>query len=246
MKIDIITIFPQVLTSPFAEGIVHRACEKGLVEIGTTNLREFTTDRHKTTDDLPFGGGGGMVMKPEPIFKAAHSLINNSSSQPRTILLSPQGRTLDQTLCNQLSQENHLILICGRYSGVDERVRKHLITDEISIGDYILSGGEVCAMVLVEAVVRLLPGALGNEESAQEDSFQSGLLGGPRYTRPQEFQGLPIPEILLSGDHEKVRVWRRKEALLRTLLRRPDLLERNKLTEEDQAILEKIRNGSAD
>lgn len=264
MKIDLITIFPKMFTSPYEEGIVHRAVQKGLVEIRIVNLRDFTQDRHKVTDDLPFGGGGGMVMKPEPIFKAVKSCLEerinrvdpiesdgktqskDSFSQPKIILLSPQGRTLDQNLCNHLAQEKHLLLICGRYSGVDERVREHLVTDEISIGDYILSGGEVCAMVLVEAVTRLLPGALGNEESAQEDSFQSGLLDGPRYTRPRNFQGHQTPEILFSGDHEKIKVWRRKESLKRTLRLRPDLLEKEGLTEEDLKLVKKINNGRAD
>ena len=269
MKIDIVTIFPNMFTSPFAEGIVFRAIQKGLVEIRMINLRDFTTDPHKTTDDLPFGGGGGMVMKPEPIFKAVQSCmdqrcepqrgshqpctpsgsgrseriqtIESDENKPRIILLSPQGRTLDQSLCNILSKEKHLILICGRYSGVDERVREHLITDEISIGDYILSGGEFCAMILVEAMVRLIPGALGNEESAQEDSFQSGLLDGPRFTRPQNFEGHSIPEILLSGDHEKIKVWRRRESLKRTLRFRPDLIEKAELTEEDRGLLKNIK-----
>jgi tRNA (guanine37-N1)-methyltransferase len=215
-------------------------------------LRDFTQDRHKTTDDLPFGGGGGMVMKPDPIFKAVEAIRNQRMDQneksgmntasPRIILLSPQGRTLNQTLCNQFSQEEHLILICGRYSGVDERVRKHLVTDEISIGDYILSGGEICAMVLVETVIRLIPGALGNEESSNEDSFQSGLLDGPRYTRPQNYQGLRIPNILVSGDHSKVKDWKRREVLRRTLLKRPDLLKNIRLTDDDRKILKRFEN----
>ncbi|RME80508.1 MAG: tRNA (guanosine(37)-N1)-methyltransferase TrmD [Caldilineae bacterium] len=235
MRIDIFTIFPQMFESPFAESIIKRAQEKGLVEIHTHNIRDWATDRHKTTDDTPYGGGGGMVMKPEPIFAAVEA-IKGEGKCP-VILLSPQGRVLTQRVVEELAREEWLMFICGRYEGVDERVREHLVTDEISIGDYVLSGGEPAAIVVVDAIVRLLPGALGYERSALEDSHATGLLEGPHYTRPLEFRGWRVPEILRSGHHARVAEWRRRQALLRTLARRPDLLARAPLTAEERAWL---------
>jgi len=232
MRIDIFTIFPEMFQSPFDASIIKRAREKGLVDIHAWNLRDWTTDKHKTTDDTPYGGGGGMVMKPEPIFAAVED-IRGEDDAP-VILLTPQGRLFTQEVAEELAAYDRLLFICGRYEGVDERVRQHLATDEISIGDYVLSGGELAAMVIVDAVVRLLPGALGYEHAASEDSHATGLLEGPHYTRPLTFRGWEVPEILRSGHHANVAQWRRQQALLRTLDRRPDLLARAPLTAEDK------------
>ncbi len=238
MRIDILTIFPEMFQSPFDASIIKRAREKGLVEIHAHNLRDWTTDRHKTTDDTPYGGGGGMVMKPEPIFAAVES-IKGEEDIP-VILLTPQGRLFTQEVAEELARHDRLLFICGRYEGVDERVRAHLATDEISIGDYVLSGGELAAMVIVDAVVRLLPGALGYERAAAEDSHATGLLEGPHYTRPPEFRGWAIPQVLTSGHHARVAEWRRKQALKRTLERRPDLLSRAPLSEQDKKWLREM------
>jgi len=235
MRIDIITLFPEMFQGAFDASIIKRAIEKGLVDIQLHNIRDWTTDRHKTTDDKPYGGGGGMIMKPEPIFAAVEE-VRLTSDCP-VILLSPQGRRFTQSIAQELSQYNRLILICGRYEGMDERVRLHLTTDEISIGDYVLSGGELAAMVVTDSVVRLLPGALGYESAAVEDSHATGLLEGPHYTRPLNFRGWIVPEILRSGHHANVAKWRRLQALKRTLERRPDLLHRAQLTEADKEIL---------
>ncbi len=239
MRIDILTLFPEMFAGPFQESILKIAQERGRVEIRVSNLRDYTTDRHQVTDDYQYGGGAGMVMKPEPWFRALRAL--SQGSRPRVILLSPQGRQFDQKAANELMQHEHLLLLCGRYKDVDERVRAGLADEEISIGDYVLSGGELAAMVLVDCVVRLLPGVLSDLDSALGDSFQSGLLDYPHYTRPPEFEGWKVPEILLSGNHEAVRHWRRKEALRRTLQRRPELLESFEKTEEDEALLGELR-----
>jgi len=228
---------------PFEESIIKRAQQKGIVEIHLHNLRDFTTDRHRTVDDAPFGGGAGMVMKVEPVYRALNHIKKELKKEGKVILLSPQGRKLTQELVAELKEENSLILICGRYEGVDERVREHLIDKEISIGDYVLSGGELPAMVLVDALVRLLPGAVGNERSVREDSFYRGLLDYPQYTRPAEFMGWKVPEVLRSGDHQKIEEWRRIQMLKRTLQRRADLLEKAKLTLEERKYLEEIKKG---
>jgi len=228
---------------PFEESIIKRAQQKGIVEIHLHNLRDFTTDRHRTVDDAPFGGGAGMVMKVEPIYRALNHIKKELKKEGKVILLSPQGRKLTQELVAELKEENSLILICGRYEGVDERVREHLIDKEISIGDYVLSGGELPAMVLVDALVRLLPGAVGNERSVRENSFYRGLLDYPQYTRPAEFMGWKVPEVLRSGDHQKIEEWRRIQMLKRTLQRRADLLEKAKLTPEERKYLEEIKKG---
>ncbi|RLE11693.1 tRNA (guanosine(37)-N1)-methyltransferase TrmD [Candidatus Aerophobetes bacterium] len=241
MRIDIITLFPSMFKGPFEESIIKRAQQKGIVEIHLHNLRDFTTDRHRTVDDAPFGGGAGMVMKVEPIYRALNHIKKELKKEGKVILLSPQGRKLTQELVAELKEENSLILICGRYEGVDERVREHLIDKEISIGDYVLSGGELPAMVLVDALVRLLPGAVGNERSVREDSFYRGLLDYPQYTRPAEFMGWKVPEVLRSGDHQKIEEWRRIQMLKRTLQRRADLLEKAKLTPEERKYLEEIK-----
>lgn len=239
MRIDILSLFPNMFSGPFEEGIIKRARERGLVDIRIVNIRDYTTDRHRTADDRPFGGGPGMVLKPEPIFAAVEAIKGEGES--RVILTTPQGRLFTQEYAKELSQEDHIIIICGRYEGVDERVREALVTDPISIGDYVLSGGELAAMVMVDAIVRLIPGVLGNEESIKRDSFWRGLLGYPQYTRPASFRGMKVPDVLLSGHHEMIERWRKKESLRRTLLYRPDLLQNADLDEEDLKLLEEIR-----
>lgn len=235
MRIDILTLFPEMFRGPFDESIVRRAADKGLVEIRFHNIRDFSTDKHRTVDDAPFGGGPGMVMKPDPVFAAVESL--EMAAGTAVVLLSPQGRLFNQRVAEELAVNQHLVLLCGHYEGVDERVREHLITDELSIGDYILTGGEIPAMVVVDAVVRLLPGALGSEDSIRTDSLSSGLLQFPLYTRPADFRGWRVPDILLSGNHEEIARWRRRLSLVRTLERRPDLLEAAELTEQERVEL---------
>lgn len=235
MRIDILTLFPGMFRGPFEESIVKRAVEKGLVQIHISDIRGFTEDKHRTVDDSPFGGGAGMVMKPGPLFAAVESLGLPPGSP--VVLLSPQGRLFSQKIAGELAAQERLALICGHYEGVDERVRQHLISDELSIGDYILTGGEIPAMVLVDAVVRLLPGAVGSEESIRTDSLSSGLLQYPLYTRPADFRGWRVPDILLSGNHQEIAHWRRWQSLLRTAERRPELLEGAELTEEERGEL---------
>jgi tRNA (guanine37-N1)-methyltransferase len=233
MRFDIVTIFPAMVREAFREGLLHRAREKGLIDVKVHDLRDWSTDRHRTVDDTPFGGGGGMVLRPEPIFAAVEALkarptgSGRAGENERTVvaLMCPQGRRLDQKEVRRLSEEcDRLIMICGRYEGVDERVREHLVDLEISIGDYVLSGGELPALVVVEAVTRLIPGALGRSDSALQDSFSSGLLDFPHYTRPAEFRGWRVPDVLLSGDHGAVARWRREKSIERTRQRRPDLV----------------------
>jgi tRNA (guanine37-N1)-methyltransferase len=240
MRFDVLTLFPELFSSFLKETILGRAVKAGLVDIRLVNIRSFARGRHLVTDDRPFGGGEGMVMKPGPISRALES-IDRTKDRSLVLLLTPQGRTFDQPLAWDLSGMEQLILICGRYEGVDERIRTTCVDMELSIGDYVLSGGEMAAMVVMDAVSRLVPGVLGGEKSAQEDSFEDGLLEYPQYTRPRVFKNQEVPEILLSGDHEKIRVWRRTESLKRTLERRPDLLEKARLTEEDKRILAKLR-----
>ncbi|MGB9742025.1 MAG: tRNA (guanosine(37)-N1)-methyltransferase TrmD [candidate division WOR-3 bacterium] len=234
MRIDIVSIFPEFFVGPFECGPTRIAREKGLLEIGIVNPRDFTTDLHRTVDDYPFGGGAGMVMKPEPLFLAVESVKKPDS---RVVLLSPQGERFNQRLARRFSQIAHLILICGRYKGVDERVRVLLIDQELSIGDFVLAGGEAAALVVIEAIARLLPGAVGDEDSVASDSFENGLLDCPVYTRPREFRGLGVPEVLLSGNHAAVARWRRQQALLNTARRRPDLLKEVNLTDEEKQFL---------
>ena len=240
------TIFPGMFVSPFAESIIGRAQKQGLVDIGVHDIRDYAHDRHRSVDDYAFGGGPGMVMKPEPLFEAVEAIRASSGldEAARVVLLSPQGRTLTQSVVEELARHRDLVLICGRYEGVDERVRRHLATDEISIGDYVLGGGELAAMVVIDAVSRLVPGVVGSLESTQDDSFTTGLLQHPQYTRPAEFRGWPVPEVLLSGDHAEVARWRRRESLRRTFLRRPDLLESAQLSEEDRGFIETLRGGA--
>ena len=240
MRFDVLTLFPELFSAFLKETILGRAVKAGVVDIRLVNIRSFARGRHLVADDTPFGGGQGMVMKPGPISRALES-IDRTKDRSLVLLLTPQGRTFDQPLAWDLSRMEQLILICGRYEGVDERIRTTCVDMELSIGDYVLSGGEIAAMVVMDAVSRLVPGVLGGEKSAQEDSFEDGLLEYPQYTRPRVFKNQEVPEILLSGDHEKIRVWRRTESLKRTLERRPDLLEKAALTEEDKRILAKLR-----
>jgi len=227
-----------MIDEPLNASILGRAQDSGLVRIQVHDLRDFTTDRHRVTDDAPYGGSQGMVMKYEPFAAAVHHCRSEGPGRSRVILMSPQGRCLSQALAWELSREKHLVVLCGRYEGVDERVRQGLVDDEISIGDFVLSGGELPALILVDAVVRLIPGALGDPDSSLEDSFTDGTLEGPHYTRPRECDGWVVPELLVSGDHERVRLWRRQQALVRTMVRRPDLFARLYLGEDDRSLLE--------
>jgi len=236
MIFDILTLFPGLFSSPFNESIVGKAWSRGLIRIRLHNIRDYALDKHQMTDDRPFGGGEGMVMKPEPIVAALDDLAMDGPA-PHVVLLSPQGGLLHQDTALRLSRLPRLIMICGRYEGVDERVARHFVHEEISIGDYVLTGGELAAMILVDAITRLIPGALGNADSPWSESFTGPMLECPQYTRPQEFRGHKVPEVLLSGNHEVIRRWRRGQALLRTRVRRPDLFVRLQLSGEDLALL---------
>jgi len=226
MRIEIVTLFPEICRAPLSESMMKRAQEKGILELHIRNLRDWTTDKHHVVDDAPFGGGQGMVMKPEPIFAAVEDLKSRVEDlKSKIVLMSPAGRRLDQELAKRLSQEPRLIIISGHYEGVDHRIIEHLIDLEISIGDYVLTNGAIAAVVLVDAIVRLLPGALGHEQSAADDSFSEGLLEAPQYTRPAEFRGWKVPEVLLSGNHAEIARWRQEQAVKRTRQNRPDLLK---------------------
>jgi|Deesub1362A_J573_1020465.scaffolds.fasta_scaffold00027_125 tRNA (guanine37-N1)-methyltransferase len=241
MHIAVITIFPEIFKAYLNESIMKKALNKEIVKIDIHNLRDFTSDKHKTVDDYPYGGGPGMVMKPEPLSNAIRH-IKSDGIDTLTIMLTPQGRLFTQKVAEELSAEKRrLLLICGRYEGIDERIRETLVDDEISIGDYVLTGGELPALVIIDAVVRLLPGAVGDENSLREESFSWGILDYPHYTRPPEWQGLKVPEVLLSGNHKQIALWRRKEALKRTLKRRPDLIEKARLSEEDYKLISEIK-----
>ena len=222
MKIDVLTLFPEMFVGPLDVSIVQRARKAGLLDLRVHNLRDWTHDRHKTVDDRPFGGGAGMVMKPEPIFEAVESLAGENT---HVVLLAPTGRPFRQAIARELARQEHALFICGSYEGVDERVREALVDDELSIGDYVLTNGGLPAMVIIDALTRLLPGALGDDESAQDESFSAGLLEYPHYTRPAEFRGMKVPEVLLSGHHAEIEKWRSEEARCRTAERRPDLLD---------------------
>jgi len=242
MRIDVLTIFPEVIRCGVDYSIVKRAREKELVSVLVHDLRDFTEDKHRTTDEPPYGGGAGMVMKPEPIFRAVEQIKNEYwTDQSRTILLSPQGEIFTQEKAVEFSKCPHIVFICGHYEGVDERVREHLVSDEVSIGDYVLTGGELPALVVMDAVIRLVPGVLGAEQSALEESFSEGLLEYPQYTRPADFRGWRVPDVLLSGHHAEIAKWRRMQSLKRTLERRPDLLEKAHLTREDRKLLEELK-----
>jgi len=244
MRIDILTLFPQMFEVPFGFGIFKRAVDNGLVSLNLYNIRDYTHDKHHTADDYPYGGGAGMVLKPEPIFKAVEAIkagVQDEEAELPVVLLTPQGRPFSQQIAGELSQNRHLVFICGHYEGVDERVREHLATDEISIGDYVLTGGEVPALVVVDAVLRLLPGVLGSEESLLEDSHASGLLEYPQYTRPEDYRGWKVPEVLLSGNHARIAKWRREQIIRRTQERRPELLNKANLGLEDKQMVERLK-----
>jgi len=240
MRFDIITIFPEMFESMFSSGIVKKALERGLLQVNIHNLRDYADNKHQQVDDRPFGGSAGMVLKPEPIFSAVDHIRADNTAP--VYLLSPQGKQFDSNMANKLAEMSQIILICGRYDGVDERVIQNLVTEEISIGDYILSGGEPAAWVVIDAAARFIPGVVGKSESVEQDSFFSGLLDYPQYTRPREFKGMNVPEILFSGDHKKIEQWRRKKILQKTWLQRADLLQNQKMSSEDIKILKEIKS----
>lgn len=250
MRVDVLTLFPEMFEGVFGTSILGKAQTKGLVSLNAVNFRNYATNKHNTVDDTPYGGGGGMVLKPDPIFAAVEDVLEKRSKEseaasakpPRIILMCPQGEKFTQKKAEELVQEDHLIFICGHYEGYDERIREFLVTDEISIGDYVLTGGELPAMVAIDSVARLIPGVLGNETSAVTDSFSTGLLEYPHYTRPPEFRGMKVPDVLLSGHHLNIDAWRREQSLIRTLERRPDMLDTAELTEKERIWLDKLRS----
>ena len=251
MQFEVFTLLPEVFPSYIDTSIIKRARERGLITVRVHNIRDYTRDKHHTTDDTPFGGGGGMVMKPDPVFEAVETVLGINSADPTPpesaanipiILLTPQGRVFNQSIAQELSGHSHIVLICGRYEGIDERIREHLVTDEISIGDYVLTGGELPALILIDAISRLLPDVLGDPTGAQDDSHAMGLLEYPHYTRPPEFRGWKVPDILLSGAHAKIDKWRRQQALLRTFNKRPDMLEKTELSKEDRKFIESLKS----
>ena len=251
MQFEVFTLLPEVFPSYLETSIIKRARERELINVRVHNIRDYTHDKHHMTDDTPYGGGGGMVMKPDPVFEAIETVLglNAEPTQPKPdsnipiILLTPQGRVFNQSIAQELSQHSHIVLLCGRYEGIDERIREHLVTDEISIGDYVLSGGELPALILIDAISRLLPDVLGDPTGAQDDSHAMGLLEYPHYTRPPEFRGWKIPDVLLSGAHAKIDKWRREQALLRTFKKRPDMLEKAELSKEDRKFVEGLKTG---
>jgi len=241
MQFDIVTIFPSMIEAGLGEGVVSRGVERGLLDVAVHDLRRWTTDRHRTVDDVPYGGGPGMVMKAEPLMRAVSEIRETRGTPDSVVLLSPQGRTFTQAEAERLGRLERIVLLCGRYEGMDERVRDMVATEEISIGDYVLSGGELAALVIVDAVSRLVPGVVGDEQSVAQDSFSRGLLDYPHYTRPAEIAGHRVPDVLMSGHHADVRRWRRKAALVRTLERRPELIATATLDDEERALLDEIR-----
>jgi len=249
MQFEVFTLLPEVFPPYLESSILQKARQRGLIDVRVHNIRDYTHDRHHTTDDTPYGGGGGMVMKPEPVFEAIETVLGFEAGQAQpppipVILMTPQGRVFTQRIAEELVAHERIALICGRYEGVDERIREHLVTDEISIGDYVLTGGELPALIIVDAVSRLIPGVLGDPTGAEDDSHSMGLLEYPHYTRPPGFRGWQVPDVLLSGDHARIEKWRREQALQRTLGRRPDILEKAELSEADKKILEKLRSKS--
>jgi tRNA (guanine37-N1)-methyltransferase len=247
MQFEVFTLLPEVFAPYLESSILLRARQRGLIDVRLHNIRDYTHDKHHTTDDTPYGGGGGMVMKPEPVFEAIESVLGLTAGQTQppsipVILLTPQGRVFNQRIAEELSGHERIALLCGRYEGVDERIREHLVTDEISIGDYVLTGGELPALMIIDAVSRLLPDVLGDPTGAQDDSHSMGLLEYPHYTKPSEFRGWKVPDVLLSGDHAKIEKWRREQALTRTFHKRPDMLEKAELDKEDKKIIERLRS----
>jgi len=242
MQIDVLTLFPEMFPGVLGQSILQKAVDKSAVTFNVVNFREYADNKHSSVDDYPYGGGAGMVLKPQPIFDAVTALKEQAKTKSlRVILLCPQGERYEQRKAEELAKEEHLIFICGHYEGYDERIREHVVTDEISIGDYVLTGGELGAMVVIDSVVRLLPEVLGNQESHMKDSFSTGLLEHPHYTRPADFRGMKVPDVLLSGNHQFIEEWRNKEALRRTLLRRPDLFDKIELSEEQKKWLEEVK-----
>ena len=254
MRIDVLTLFPQMFEAPFSFGIFKRAIDNNLISINLYNIRDFTHDRHRTVDDYPYSGGPGMVLKPRPVFEAVESIKSERRAEEKEerkdkiaiILLTPQGRLFSQPIAQELSSYSHMMLICGHYEGIDERIREHLVTDEISIGDYVLTGGELPAMVVIDAVVRLLPGVLGSEDSPLDESHTTGLLEYPQYTRPVEYRGWSVPDVLLSGNHARIAKWRREQALWRTLKRRPELIDKAALSSDDRQLVDTLRSSIVD
>jgi tRNA (guanine37-N1)-methyltransferase len=242
MKFDVVTIFPSMIAAGVAEGVVSRGIERAIVDVGIHDLRNYTTDRHRSVDDVPYGGGPGMVMKPEPLVRAVDDIRSRRGAPDAVIVMTPQGRAFTQDEAERLSRLQHIVILCGRYEGMDERVRDLVATHELSIGDYVLSGGELPALVVIDAVSRLLPGVVGDEQSVEQDSFSRGLLDHPHFTRPAEFAGARVPDVLLSGHHADVRRWRKRAALTRTLERRPDLMAGASLDDEERKLLDEIRN----
>jgi tRNA (guanine37-N1)-methyltransferase len=244
MRVDVFTLIPAAMRAYLDASVLGKAQASGHLEVRLHDIRAHTTDRHRTTDDAPYGGGGGMIMKPEPVFASVEAALEDALGRVPVILLSPQGRVFDQRVARELAREPRLALICGRYEGVDDRIRAHMATDEISVGDFVLTGGELPALILIDAVARLIPGVLGDTGAAEDDSHARGLLEYPHYTRPPEFRGWTVPEVLLSGDHARVAAWRREQSLRRTLERRPDLLETADLTPADRRILDRLRGAA--
>ncbi len=245
MYFDILTIFPGLFPGPLAESITGRALEEGIIEINAVDIREFAFDKHSNVDDYPYGGGAGMVMKPEPIYRAHRAAAAARGQLAETILLSPQGETFDQEIARNLSEHSGLIFICGNYEGVDERVRELIVDRELSLGDFVVTGGELPAMIMVDAISRMIPGVVGDERSTKQDSFYNGLLDHPHYTRPREFKDLNVPEVLLSGHHARIERWRKRQSLKRTFCRRPDLLDNINLGEEEKELLAEIEEENA-
>ena len=245
MQFEVFTLLPEVFPPYLESSILQRARQRGLIDVRVHNIRDYTHDRHHTTDDTPYGGGGGMVMKPEPVFEAVEAVLGafpDSLARPvPVILLTPQGRVFTQRIAQELARHERIALLCGRYEGVDERIREHLVTDELSVGDYVLTGGELPALLVIDAVSRLLPGVLGDPTGAEDDSHSMGLLEYPHYTKPPEFRGWKVPDILLSGDHGKIEKWRREQALQRTLKKRPDMIEKAELSEKDKKFIEALK-----
>lgn len=249
MQFDVFTLLPEIFPPYLESSILSRARQRGLIDVRVHNIRDYTHDRHHVTDDTPYGGGGGMVMKPEPVFEAVESILGPAADRTQppavpVILLTPQGRVFTQRVAEELARYEHIALLCGRYEGVDERIREHLVTDEISIGDYVLTGGELPALMIIDAVSRLIPGVLGDPTGAEDDSHSMGLLEYPHYTRPPEFRGWKVPDVLLSGDHARIDKWRREQALSRTFKKRPDMLEKAELGDADQKFIDGLKSDS--
>lgn len=241
MNIHVLSLFPDMFTGVFGSSILKKAQEKGAVSLAVSDIREYSNNKHRQVDDYPYGGGAGMVLKPEPMFQAVETLTEGSTKKPRIILMCPQGERFTQKKAEELAKEEELIFLCGHYEGYDERIREYLVTDEISIGDFVLTGGELPAMTVIDAVVRLLPGVLGQEDSHIHDSFSTGLLEHPHYTRPADFRGMKVPDVLVSGNHGKIEQWREEESIRRTFERRPDLFEHIELSASQKAFLEKLK-----